>query len=208
MEPLLCFPDPLPSEVALALDRAAFTWKAIDRPDLVRPSEPEDGWAGALICADPGPKRPLRCAGTCVPATSPSGHCSSWSEPDQLEDLRSRESFFDDFCVIPLHGDELGCADRPAHEAGRPWTDDRDDRARSPRAQPRDLPGCSQREGHGPHVHGVRALTVSCCEARARSSPARRFSAGSGATSTTAAHERSTCTSEGSGPSSERSTRN
>ena len=60
MEPLLCFPDPLPSEVALALDRAGFSWKAVDRPELVRASEPEDGWAGALICADAQTDRGVR----------------------------------------------------------------------------------------------------------------------------------------------------
>ncbi len=108
VEPLLCFPDPLPSEVALALDRAGYSWKAIDRPELVRASEPEDGWAGAIICADSHTDQAFA---MCM-------HLRSGDEPlrpllivvraDQLPDLRSRESYFDDFCLIPLHGDELG----------------------------------------------------------------------------------------------------
>ena len=56
----------------------------------------------------PGPKPPSPCAGTSAPGTSPSVRCSSWCEPTSSRTCDSRESFFDDFCVIPLHGDELG----------------------------------------------------------------------------------------------------
>jgi DNA-binding response OmpR family regulator len=108
VEPLLCFPDPLPSEVALALDRAAFAWKAIGRPDMVRASEPEDGWAGALICADSQPENAFAMCRHLRAGEEPMRPLLLVVRADQLEDLRSRESYFDDFCVIPLHGDELG----------------------------------------------------------------------------------------------------
>ncbi|MGO9342871.1 MAG: winged helix-turn-helix domain-containing protein, partial [Acidimicrobiales bacterium] len=39
---------------------------------------------------------------------------------DQLPDLRTRESYFDDFCLIPLHGDELGArVEQLMRRAGR-----------------------------------------------------------------------------------------
>jgi DNA-binding response OmpR family regulator len=120
VDPLLCFPDPLPSEVALALDRAGYAWKAVDRPELVRNSEPEDGWAGALICANSRPGD----------AFSMCRHLRSGDDPlkplvlvvgaEQLGELGSREDLFDDFCLIPLHGDELGARfDRLLRKAGR-----------------------------------------------------------------------------------------
>ena len=120
MEPLLCFPDPLPSEVALALDRAAFTWKAIDRPDLIRAAEPEDGWAGALICADARPESAFAMCKHLRTSDDALRPLLLVVRADQLEDLRTRESYFDDFCLIPLHGDELGARlDRLMRRAGR-----------------------------------------------------------------------------------------
>ena len=44
MEPLLCFPDPLPAELAPALERAGYPWQAVDRRRARRADEPEDGW--------------------------------------------------------------------------------------------------------------------------------------------------------------------
>ena len=49
MEPLLCFPDPLPSVIAGALERAGYPWRAVGGPDQAAGHEPEDGWAGAVI---------------------------------------------------------------------------------------------------------------------------------------------------------------
>src|SRR4051794_41578830 len=52
MEPLLLFPDPPPPELAQALDLGGYPWKsAADEVSAAR-SEPDDGWAGAIIVAD------------------------------------------------------------------------------------------------------------------------------------------------------------
>ena len=87
-----------------------------------------------------------------------------------------------------------------AEHAARPH------RVRPPHAQPRDLPGRRGRAGCSTSP----TWSTSCCASwpatRPRSSPARRCSAGSGATSTTAAPARSTSTSGGCGPSWARST--
>ena len=120
MEPLLCFPDPLPTEVAMALDRAGYPWKAVDRPDQVRVNEPDDGWSGALVCAN---VRADHAFALCR-------HIRSGDEPlkplilvvraDQLGEIFGHEDLYDDFCLIPLHGDELGArVERLLRRAGR-----------------------------------------------------------------------------------------
>ena len=53
MEPLLCYPEPFPSELALVIERAGYPWKAVARPEHAETDEPDDGWAGAVVCAEP-----------------------------------------------------------------------------------------------------------------------------------------------------------
>ena len=52
MEPLLLFPDPAPPEIAQALDMGGFPWKSVASAEAAARLEPEDGWAGAIVCAD------------------------------------------------------------------------------------------------------------------------------------------------------------
>lgn len=120
MEPLLCFPDPLPTEVSLALDRAGYRWKAVDRPDLARAAEPEDAWSGALICANSRPDTAFTICKELRTGDDPLGPLMLVLRADQLSELRSREDDFDDFCLIPLHGDELGARlDRLMRRSGQ-----------------------------------------------------------------------------------------
>jgi DNA-binding response OmpR family regulator len=120
MEPLLCFPDPLPAEVALALDRSAYSWKAVDRPDLARASAPEDTWSGALVCANARPDAAFTICRQLRAGDDPFGPLILVLRADQLADPRTREEDFDDICLIPLHGDELlARIDRLMRRAGR-----------------------------------------------------------------------------------------
>jgi DNA-binding response OmpR family regulator len=120
VEPLLCFPDPLPAEVALALDRAAFSWKAVDRPDAARGAAPDDGWAGALVCADTQPEAAFAMCRQLRASDDPLSPLLLIVRADQLSELYAREDFFDDFCLIPLHGDELTSRiERLMRRAGR-----------------------------------------------------------------------------------------
>ena len=56
MEPLLLFPDPPPPELAQALDLSGYPWKAVGDEVAATRSEPDDGWAGAIVCADVDPE--------------------------------------------------------------------------------------------------------------------------------------------------------
>jgi DNA-binding response OmpR family regulator len=107
MEPLLLFPDPAPPEVAQALDMGGFPWKSVGSAEAASRLEPEDGWAGALICAD-------------VDAEGAFALCRALRKRDipmepvllliggaQLGDLELRDDLFDDFCLAPVRQTEL-----------------------------------------------------------------------------------------------------
>ena len=52
MEPLLLFPDPPPPVLAQLLDLGGYPWKAAGTPEDAIRIEPDDGWSGAVVCAD------------------------------------------------------------------------------------------------------------------------------------------------------------
>jgi DNA-binding response OmpR family regulator len=52
MEPLLVFPDPVPSWLSSALDAAGYPWQAVASAAEAERREPEDGWTGAVVAAE------------------------------------------------------------------------------------------------------------------------------------------------------------
>ncbi len=89
------------------LDEAGYPWKAIGRQADVEDLQPEDGWSGAIVCADVNPE-----AGFAM--------CRAVRKRDilleplllvalegQLDDLELREDLFDDFVVSPFRPREL-----------------------------------------------------------------------------------------------------
>lgn len=107
MEPLLCYPEPFPSETALALDRASYPWKAIARAEDVELAEPEDGWSGAVIHAAGGSRDAFALCRTLRKREAPLRPLLLVVSSDQLADLDLREDLFDDFCLSPLNPSEL-----------------------------------------------------------------------------------------------------
>ncbi|MGP8059136.1 MAG: winged helix-turn-helix domain-containing protein [Acidimicrobiales bacterium] len=111
MEPLLCYPDPLPDELAAALRTAGYASHAVGGPDLVDPAEhvvTKEGWGGAVISA----------VGDLTGAIALCRHIRRREVPvaplllvvaaHQLEDLSLRDDLFDDFCVLPGGVHEMG----------------------------------------------------------------------------------------------------
>ncbi len=107
MEPLLVFPDPPPPLLAQTLDLAGHPWKAVSNAAVAAQSEPTDGWAGAVVCAEDDTEAAF-------------GICRSLRKRDatvaptlllisgaQLGELELREDLFDDFCLSPFHPKEL-----------------------------------------------------------------------------------------------------
>jgi DNA-binding response OmpR family regulator len=113
MEPLLCFPDPFPAELALALERAGYPWKAVARPEHAESDEPDDGWAGAVVCAETDPQGAFALCRTVRTGDVPLRPLLLIVTRDQLADLHLREDHFDDFCVQPATPEEVGA--RLAH---------------------------------------------------------------------------------------------
>ncbi|HXW35529.1 MAG TPA: response regulator transcription factor [Acidimicrobiales bacterium] len=113
MEPLLCYPDPLPAELALALERAGYPWKAVARPEHAETDEPEDGWAGAVICAEVEPQSAFALCRVLRTREVPLRPLLLVVTGNQLKDLQLREDHFDDFLVLPALPDEVGA--RLAH---------------------------------------------------------------------------------------------
>ncbi len=113
MDPLLCFPEPFPAELALALERAGYPWKAIARPEHAESDEPDDGWAGAVVCAESDATGAFALCRLVRTREVPLRPLLLVVGPQQLADLQLREDHFDDFCVQTASGDEI--AARLAH---------------------------------------------------------------------------------------------
>ncbi len=113
MEPLLCFPDPFPAELGLTLERAGYPWKSVARPEHGVSDEPEDGWAGAVVSAESDPQSAFALCRLLRAREVPLRPLLVVVAASQVTDLSLREDQFDDFCVLPVHPDEL--AGRLAH---------------------------------------------------------------------------------------------
>jgi DNA-binding response OmpR family regulator len=107
MEPLLVFPDPPPPALAQALTAASYPFRSATTADDEARLEPEDGWAGAVVCAADD-------------AESAAAMCRHLRKRDipleplllvvtsaQLPGLEPREDLFDEFCLVPLVPGEL-----------------------------------------------------------------------------------------------------
>ena len=107
MEPLLLFPDPPPPELAQALDLAGYPWKPVSNEASVARAEPEDGWAGAIICADGDPEGAFALCRALRKRDLPLEPLLLLISGTQLADLELRDDLFDDFCLAPFHPREL-----------------------------------------------------------------------------------------------------
>ena len=107
VEPLLAFPDPAPPALAQALDLAGYPWKAAGSADAAERLEPEDGWAGAIVCADDDPEGAFALCRALRKRDLPFEPLLLLVAGTQLGELELREDLFDDFCVTPFQPKEL-----------------------------------------------------------------------------------------------------
>ena len=107
MEPLLCFPDPPPAELVNGLDRAGYPWLSAAKAEHAAALEPEDGWSGAVICADDDPDAAFAMCRSLRKRDIPLEPLLLLVSHSQLANLELREDMFDDFCVLPIHAAEL-----------------------------------------------------------------------------------------------------
>ncbi len=107
MEPLLIFPDPAPPELAQALDLAGYPWKSISDEAAITASEPDDGWAGAIVCAETDGEAAFAICRSLRKRDLPLEPLLLLVNGTQLGDLELRDDLFDDFCLAPFHPREL-----------------------------------------------------------------------------------------------------
>jgi DNA-binding response OmpR family regulator len=106
-EPLLVFPDPPVPELAQTLDLAGWQWKAVSDENMARRSEPDAGWAGAIICADRNPEAAFAVARAVRKTDRPLEPLLLLISGAQLADLDLRDDLYDDLCLSPFHPREL-----------------------------------------------------------------------------------------------------
>jgi DNA-binding response OmpR family regulator len=107
MEPLLLYPDPVPPELAQALDLGGYPWKCAASAEAAAEIEPPDGWAGAIVVADADPDGAFTMCRTLRRRDIPLEPVLLLVSGVQLADLELRDDLFDDFCLTPFHPREL-----------------------------------------------------------------------------------------------------
>jgi DNA-binding response OmpR family regulator len=103
----LVFPDPPVPELAQTLDLAGWQWKGVSDENMARRSEPDAGWAGAIICADRNPEAAFAVARAVRKTDRPLEPLLLLISGAQLADLDLRDDLYDDFCLSPFHPREL-----------------------------------------------------------------------------------------------------
>ena len=107
MEPLLLYPDPPPPALAQALDLAGYPWKSAGTVESSNRIQPDDGWSGAIVCADADPEAAFAMCRGLRKRDLPLEPLLLLVSATQLDDLELREDLFDDFCVWPFQPKEL-----------------------------------------------------------------------------------------------------
>jgi DNA-binding response OmpR family regulator len=107
MEPVLVFPEPVPPELARALDLGGWAWKPVADLDAARHAEPANGWAGAIITADTDEDAAFRLCRSIRSGDVNVEQVMLLVNGGQLASLELRDDLFDDFCLTPFHPAEL-----------------------------------------------------------------------------------------------------
>lgn len=110
MEPLLCYPDPLPHEVELVLGRSGYRMTCVSEPaavDALEHSPSGNGWSGAVVSTQQDMAGAIALCRHVRRREIPLAPLLLVVSPRQITELQLREDLFDDFCVEPIVPDEL-----------------------------------------------------------------------------------------------------
>ncbi|HEY2815194.1 MAG TPA: response regulator transcription factor [Acidimicrobiales bacterium] len=107
MEPLLLYPDPPPPDLAQALDLGGYTWKSAANERAAQMAVPDDGWAGAIVCADVDPEGAFALCRALRKRDVPLEPLLLLVPGSRLHELELRDDLYDDFCLTPFHPREL-----------------------------------------------------------------------------------------------------
>jgi two-component system alkaline phosphatase synthesis response regulator PhoP len=107
MDPLLVFPDPAPAELLQALELGRYPYFEVGSADEAQRKEPEDGWSGAVVCADIDQEGAFALCRALRRRDQALEPLLLMVTVGQLDDLSLREEMFDDFCLTPFRPREL-----------------------------------------------------------------------------------------------------
>ena len=110
MEPLLCYPDPLPAPLQAALRQGGYEVRCVRQPEAVEAVErasTKDGWAGAVVSATADLAGAMAMCRHLRRRDVPVAPLLVVVAPLQLAELQLRDDLFDDFCVLPAGPEEL-----------------------------------------------------------------------------------------------------
>lgn len=125
MEPLLCYPDPVPPELARVLQHAGYQFQGVGTAPGSRPvgaggaaasamgSEGlsitgRDGpWGGAVVCAEDELSAAMSFCRVLRRREIPISPLLLIVRREQMGDLRLRDDLFDDFCTAPIDPTEV-----------------------------------------------------------------------------------------------------
>jgi DNA-binding response OmpR family regulator len=100
---VLGFPDPFPPELAAAVERAGYRLAPVGDAKAASTSEPDDGWAAALVSVVDEPGDGFRLCQALRTKEVPLRPLLLVVRLEQLADLHGREELYDDFAVLPAH---------------------------------------------------------------------------------------------------------
>lgn len=110
MDPFVCFPEPAPAEVLLAITQVGYSYRCVSTAEQANSLEAdacEDGWAGAVLVGSDDLDGALHIARALRKRESPVTPLLLVLTEAQLESLSLREDLFDDFVVHSLRTAEL-----------------------------------------------------------------------------------------------------
>jgi DNA-binding response OmpR family regulator len=107
VEPLFVFPDPPPPGLSQSLDRSGYPFRGVTSREHAARIEPDDGWAGAIVCTDEQPDEAFAVCRAVRKRDIPLAPLLLLVSSPQLDDLELREDLFDDFCVTPFQSREI-----------------------------------------------------------------------------------------------------
>jgi two-component system, OmpR family, alkaline phosphatase synthesis response regulator PhoP len=110
VDPLVCFPDPLPAVLQAALRHGGYDFRCVARPELIdalEQSSAKDGWAGGVVSAADDLAGALATCRHVRRREVPLVPLLLVIAPQQIGELQLRDDLFDDFCVLPTSPDEV-----------------------------------------------------------------------------------------------------
>jgi len=107
VEPLLVFPATPPPVVLSACTGGGYPHVGVSKASEVDDLEPDDGWSGAVVCADEAADEAFAVCREARKRDVPLAPVLLVVAPHQLADMELREDLYDDFAVAPGTAEEL-----------------------------------------------------------------------------------------------------